>query len=317
MRDSIFPLNGLKLWVAGHTGLVGSSLLRRLKDEECEVLTVPHADLDLTRQADTEAWIGDHRPDAILLAAAKVGGVYANDAAPADFAHVNLSIAQNVIHGAYKAGVKKLLFLGSSCIYPRLAPQPMTEDALLTGALEPTNEAYALAKIMGLKLCQYYRQQYGCDFISCMPTNLYGPGDSYDEERGHVIPALITRMHRARVEGEKQVEIRGTGAALREFLFADDLADALIFLLTRYSEVQTVNIGTGQEISISNLAALIAKVTGYEGEIVYNPAYPDGAPRKLLDISRMMAMGWSAKTPLQDGLRLAYAAFRGSTACKP
>jgi GDP-L-fucose synthase len=292
--------------------------MRRLEREECKILTVPHSALDLTRQADTEEWMVASRPDAVILAAAKVGGIYANAAAPADFAYTNLAIAQNVIHSSYTLGVKKLLFLGSSCIYPRLAAQPMSEDALLTGPLEPTNEAYAVAKIAGIKLCQYYRRQYGCDFISCMPTNLYGPGDTYDLESSHVIPALIMRFHRARVEGVKTLEIRGSGTALREFLFVDDLADALVFLMTRYSSDMPVNVGTGRETSIAALAAMIADVTGFKGDITFNPAFADGAPRKVLDVSRLNDMGWGAKTPLSEGLRITYAAYReglGEAAC--
>lgn len=297
-----FTLSGKKIWVAGETGLVGAAMIRRLAREECELLRAPRSALDLTRQAETEDWLEAHRPDAVILAAARVGGIGANNGYPADFISDNLAIAHNVIHGAYKAGVKKLLFLGSSCIYPKHAAQPIAEEALLTGSLEPTNEWYAVAKIAGLKLCQAYRRQHGCDFIAAMPTNLYGPGDRFDARNSHVLPALMLRMHAARQQGAAQVELWGTGTPLREFLHVDDLADALAYLLVRYSGDVPLNIGSGQEFSIAQLAAKMKNVTGYTGDIVFNPAHPDGTPRKRLDCSRLEALGWKASIPFDDGL---------------
>jgi len=299
-----FSLQNKRIWVAGHRGMVGSAVVRRLAGEKCEVLTTS---LDLRKQADVDEWLNQNKPDAVILAAARVGGIAANSAYPADFLYDNLMIEANVIHGAYRAGVNKLLFLGSSCIYPRDAAQPIVEEALLTGALEGTNEWYALAKIAGIKLCQAYRRQHGCDFIAAMPCNLYGPGDTYDAEKSHVIPALLMKMHAVAVNRESSVEIWGTGTPLREFLYVDDLADALIFMLTRYSADSHINIGSGAEISIANLAREIAAVTGYGGAITFNPARPDGAPRKVMDCSRIIAMGWKPQTRLTEGLRQAYA----------
>lgn len=295
-------LNGQKIWVAGETGLVGRTLLRRLARENVTLLSAPHADLDLTRQHETLAWMMAHQPDIVIMAAGRVGGIGANAAQPADFIADNMAMAQNVIEGAYRAGVKKLLYLGSSCIYPKHAPQPIREDALMTGPLEETNEAYAIAKIAGLKLCQFYRQQHGCDFISAMPTNLYGPDDRFDAQNSHVIPALITKIHTAKMENRPSVELWGTGAPLREFLYADDLADALVFLLGHYSDDRPINVGSGHEISIAALAARIKDLMGYRGNIVFNPAYPDGTPRKWLDGTRLAALGWKASTTLNDGL---------------
>ena len=305
-----FALRGKKIWVAGHNGMVGTATVRRLQAEDCEVLTVDRAALDLRRQAETEEWIAEHKPDAIVLAAAKVGGIGANASYPAEFIHDNMAIETNVIHGAYKAGVKKLLFLGSSCIYPKHAAQPITEEALLTGALEPTNEWYALAKITGLKMCAAYRRQYGYDFIAAMPCNLYGPGDTYHAENSHVIPALIMKMHGDRTG---RVELWGTGSPLREFLYVDDLADALVFMLKNYSAESHLNVGSGAEISIKELAMMIADVIGYDGEIAFDASKPDGTPRKLMDNGKIAALGWNAKIGLREGLALAWRDYLART----
>lgn len=305
----IYSLKGKKVWVAGHGGMVGSAIIRRLAGEECHVLTVSRSEVDLRKQSDIEAWFDTNRPDAVFLAAATVGGIFANDTRPAEFIYDNLAIETNIIHGAHKAGVGKLLFLGSSCIYPRQAPQPMKEEHLLTGPLEPTNQWYAIAKIAGIKMCQAYRRQYGSDFISAMPTNLYGPGDNYDLEGSHVIPALIAKTHMAKEKGEKALNIWGSGTPRREFLYVDDLADACVFLLKQYSGEGHVNVGTGEDVSISELAGMISKVVGFKGRFVYDPSKPDGAPRKLLDVSLMAGLGWSARTELEAGLQQAYKAF--------
>ena len=302
-------LNGKTIWIAGETGLVGGALLRRLAAEPVTVLSAPHDALDLTRQQDTHDWLMARRPDIVVMAAARVGGIGANAAYPASFIADNLSMAHNVIDGAYRAGVSKLLFLGSSCIYPREAPQPIAESALLSGPLEPTNEAYAVAKIAGLKMCQAYRRQYGCDFIAAMPTNLYGPGDRFDKETSHVIPALMLKIHEAKIYNRPAVELWGTGTPLREFLYADDLADALVMLLKNYSGDAPINIGSGEEVSISALAASIADIAGYRGTIVFNDEYSDGTPRKRLDCSRLSALGWRPCTSLREGLRQTYDAF--------
>lgn len=283
--------------------MVGSALVRRLRGEECDILTCR---ADLREQEAVRRWIGRERPDAVIVAAARVGGIAANSARPADFLYDNLAIATHVIHESYRAGVGKLLFLGSSCIYPREAAQPIAEEALLSGPLEPTNEWYAVAKIAGLKMCQAYRRQYGCDFIAAMPCNLYGPGDTYDARQSHVIPALLMKMHEAREAGLARVTLWGTGAPLREFMHVDDLADALLFLLTRYSGEAPVNAGSGEEVSIADLAARIARVTGYRGAFVFDPAQPDGTPRKLMDSGRLRAMGWAPSRTLDDGLADAY-----------
>lgn len=301
-----FDLAHKTVWVAGETGLVGSALTRALSVMPVRILSAPHAALDLTRQSDTEDWIAEKRPDVIIMAAGRVGGIGANAAAPADFIRDNLAMAQNVIHGAYRAGVQKLLYLGSSCIYPKFAAQPITESALMTGALEETNQWYAVAKIAGLKMCAAYRRQYGCDFISAMPTNLYGPYDRFDENASHVIPAMMMKMHRAKGRGDAAVTFWGTGAPLREFLYVDDLASALIHLLTHYSAEQTVNVGSGDEISMTDLAALMKDTTGFRGDIVWDTARPDGTPRKALDSSTLRGLGWRPAMPLGAGLVRTY-----------
>jgi GDP-L-fucose synthase len=312
--EVVFPLAGKRIWVAGHRGMVGSALVRRLADEGCEVLTVGRDEVDLRRQAETEAWMAEAKPDAVILAAARVGGIAANDAYPGEFLHDNLAIQTNVIEGARRLGVGKLLFLGSSCIYPKLAPQPIPEEALLTGPLESTNEWYAIAKIAGLKLCQAYRRQYGCDFISAMPTNLYGPGDNFDLEGSHVLPALIRKTFEAKVERRPELVVWGSGAPQREFLHVDDCADALVHLLKTYSGEIHVNVGSGQEVSIAELAELVTEVTGFEGAIVYDRSRPDGTPRKRLDVSRLTALGWTPRIDLARGVAETcrwYAASRG------
>lgn len=302
MTDATFDLKGRRVWVSGHAGMVGAALCRRLASEDCEVVTVDRATVDLRRQADVEAWMEETRPAAVFLAAATVGGILANDTRPADFLYDNLAIESNVIQAAHKTGVKKLLLLGSSCIYPREAPQPMTEDALLTGPLEPTNEWYAVAKIAGIKLCQAYRRQHGCDFIAAMPTNLYGPGDNFDLATSHVVPALMAKAHRAKADGAPEIEIWGSGKPRREFLYVDDAADALVHLMRGYSDEQHVNVGTGEDLTIDALARMICEVVGYDGECRYDASKPDGTPRKLLDVGRLSALGWIASTPLQTGL---------------
>lgn len=303
-----FTLSGRKIFVAGHGGMVGSALVRRLKREQCEIVTAPRS-LDLREQADTRAWFEANRPEAVLLAAARVGGIMANSLRPAEFLYDNLAISANVIEAARQHGTIKLLFLGSSCIYPKFAPQPVAESALLTGAREPTNEAYAVAKIAGLKLVETYRRQYGCDFISAMPANLYGPGDNYDPEGSHVIPGLIRRMHEAKLSGASEVAIWGSGTPRREFLHVDDLADACILLLREYSAEGHVNVGSGKDISIAGLAGKIASTVGFNGQIVCDTSKPDGTPQKLMDSSRLEAMGWSPSTTLEDGLSDAYADY--------
>jgi GDP-L-fucose synthase len=306
---AVFPLKGKRVWVAGHRGMVGQALVRRLAREDCEILTVGRGDLDLRRQEPTQAWIAAARPDAIFLAAAKVGGILANDSYPAEFLHDNLAIQTNVIEGARLAAVAKLLFLGSSCIYPKLAPQPIAEEALLTGPLEPTNEWYAIAKIAGLKLAQAYRRQYGCDFIAAMPTNLYGPGDNYDLASSHALAALLRKAHEAKAGGERTLTVWGTGAPLREFMHADDCADALVFLMTRYSGEGHVNVGTGDEVSILDLANMVSRAVGLDAEIIHDLSKPDGTPRKRLDCSKLEALGWRRRIPLPDGLADAYRWF--------
>lgn len=303
-----FSFAGKKIWVAGHRGLVGSALCDRLQSENCIILTVPRSLLDLRDQAATKQWIADNQPDVIIITAAQVGGIGANASRPAEFIYDNLMMEANIIEAAHRNNVQKLLFLGSSCIYPKEAPQPIPENALLTGPLEPTNRAYSLAKIAGIELCQSYRRQYGCDFISAMPCNLYGPHDRFDLEQSHVIPALILKMHQAR----KEIEIWGSGNPLREFLYAADLADGLVFLLTHYSGESPINIGSGTEISIRDLAHKIAAATGYKGDIVFNSNKPDGTPRKLLDSRHINKAGWHAKTPLDEGLEKTYTWFKTS-----
>ncbi|MGQ0799772.1 MAG: GDP-L-fucose synthase [Pseudomarimonas sp.] len=296
-----------RIFVAGHRGMVGSAIVRRLLAEGAtQLLLADRADLDLTSQAQVESWFEAERPEVVFLAAAKVGGILANSAYPAPFIRDNLAIQTNVVHAAWQSGVRKLCFLGSSCIYPRLAAQPMREDALLTGPLESTNEWYAVAKIAGIKMCQAYRQQYGFDAISLMPTNLYGPGDNFDAQNSHVLPALIRRFHEAKMQADPSVTIWGSGTPRREFLHVDDLAEAAVFLTRTYSSDAIVNVGVGKDETIFELAQQIASVVGYQGEIKTDPSKPDGTPRKLLDVSRVHALGWSARIGLTDGIRSTY-----------
>ena len=306
----VFDLSGARVWVAGHRGMVGSALMRRLAREPVELLTVGRDELDLRDAPAVLAWMQANRPDVVVAAAAKVGGIAANDSLPADFLYDNLAIELAVVRGAFETGVRKLLMLGSSCVYPRLAPQPITEDALLTGPLEPTNQWYAVAKIAGIKLCQAYRRQHGSDFVSVMPTNLYGPGDNYHPEHSHAPAALIRRMDEARRAGAAEVVVWGTGRPLREFLYVDDLADACVRVLERYSDEAPINIGVGADVTMAAFAGLVAEAVGYEGELRFDPSRPDGTPRKLLDVSRLAALGWTASTPLREGLKLAYADYR-------
>lgn len=312
-----FELDGRSVWVAGHKGMVGQALVRQLKQYSCQILTTDRSEVDLCRQEQTERWIQTHKPDAIIVAAARVGGIQANDQYPADFIADNLAIELNIIRAAFETGVKKLLMLGSSCIYPKLAPQPMHEDALLTGPLEPTNEWYAIAKIAGIKLCQAFRKQHGCDFISAMPTNLYGPGDNFHLEKSHVVPALMRKMHQARLEREPVVEIWGTGKPRREFLHVDDCARALIHLMKYYSGMDHVNVGSGVDVSIAELAECIADVVGYEGQFRYNTSKPDGTPRKLMDVGRLSQLGWQAEIPLREGLAQTYEWYREQLGSRP
>ena len=299
-----------RIFVAGRRGMVGSAIVRRLESAGCtNVLTAARASVDLTRQSDTEAWFERHRPDIVVLAAARVGGILANDSYPADFIRDNLQIEVNVIDAAWRAGARKLLFLGSSCIYPRDAAQPMREDALLTGPLEPTNQWYAIAKIAGIKMCQAYRRQHGFDAICVQPTNVYGPADNYDLKSSHVVAALIRKFHEARASGAGEVVVWGTGKPFREFIHVDDLADACVFLLEGYSDEEIVNIGTGQEVSIGEFAAIVARVVGFEGKIVYDTSKPDGTPRKLMDSTRLARLGWRPSIGLETGLQQAYGWF--------
>jgi GDP-L-fucose synthase len=301
-----FELIDKKVWVAGHKGMVGSALVRRLAHEDCDILTCDRDTVDLGNQAQVEDWVAANVPDAIIIAAAKVGGIKANSTYPADFLYQNLILEANIIHSAHKAGVKKLLFLGSSCIYPRMADQPMREDALLTGPLEPTNEWYAVAKIAGIKLSEAYRQQHGNDFISAMPTNLFGPGDNYDLENSHVPAAMIAKCHAAKMAGDSTIEVWGTGAPMREFMSVDDLADALVFLLIHYSDDTFVNVGSGKEISIKAFAEIVAKIVGFEGDLVFDTSRPDGMPRKMMDSSALIGLGWTPQIGLYEGLEQAY-----------
>lgn len=315
MADApLYDLAGKKVWVAGHRGLVGGAIVRRLEEEECELLCADSKSLDLRRQADVDAWVKANKPDAVFVAAARVGGILANDSYPAEFLYDNLMIEANIVEASYRAGVEKLLFLGSSCIYPKFADQPIAEDALLTGALEPTNEWYAIAKIAGLKLCEAYRRQYGCDFISAMPTNLYGPGDNFDLETSHVIPALIAKAHDAKINRAPNLTIWGTGAPRREFLYVDDLADGLVFLMKHYSDAQHVNVGTGEDVSILELAELVCTTVGFEGDIIRDESKPDGTPRKLLDVESLKGLGWKARTSLIEGLKTTYDWYAASEA---
>ena len=308
-RSGYYNLAGKRVWVAGHRGMVGAALVRRLVEEGCEVLVVERRDADLSRQAEVEEWMAAHKPQAVFVAAAKVGGILANDTRPAEFLYDNLMIEANVIDAAYKTGVEKLLFLGSSCIYPKLASQPIVEAALLTGPLEPTNEWYALAKIAGIKLCQAYRKQYGCDFNSAMPTNLYGPGDNYNLTSSHVIPALIRKAHEAKQRGDKQIIIWGTGTPRREFLHVDDCADALVLLMQHYSGAEHVNVGSGEDLTIAELAETVCEVVGFTGTVERDLSKPDGTPRKLMSGDKLRAKGWRPRIGLTQGIADAYAAF--------
>lgn len=299
-----------KIFVAGHRGLVGSAISRQLRSNGYErLLERNHAELDLTCQQAVDAFFQIERPEYVFLAAAKVGGILANNSYPADFIYQNLMMEANVIQAAHRSGVKKLLFLGSSCIYPRLCPQPIREEYLMTGPLEPTNEPYAMAKLAGISLCNAYRRQYGCNFISVMPTNLYGPGDNFDLENSHVLPALMRKFHEAKLKRQDSVTIWGSGTPRREFLFVDDLAEACVFLMQHYNEAGIVNIGTGQDLTIAELAAMLADTVGYKGELVYDRTKPDGTPQKLLDVCKISALGWQAKTDLLHGLAKTYAWF--------
>lgn len=299
-----------KIFVAGHRGMVGSALVRELERQGYKnILTRTHAELDLTRQADVEKFFAEEKPEYVFLAAAKVGGIGANSASPADFMYENILIEMNVIHSAWKNSCRKLEFLGSSCIYPKFAPQPMKEDCLLTSALEPTNEAYALAKISGLKYCEYLNRQYATDFISVMPTNLYGPNDNYHPVNGHVMPAMIRRFHEAKIKNLPSVTCWGDGSAMREFLYVDDMAEFCVFAMNHYDKNEFINVGSGKEISIKNLAELVAEIVGYHGEIFWDTSKPNGTPRKLLDVSKAAALGWTYKTELRDGIKITYEDF--------
>lgn len=302
MVEPIYSLAEKRIFVAGHRGMVGSALVRRLAQENCELLTATRSDLDLINQGAVEAWFSKHKPHVVFIAAAKVGGILANSSRPADFLYDNLMIEANIIHAAHRHGVEKLIFLGSSCIYPKFATQPIAESELLTGPLEPSNEWYAIAKIAGIKLGQAYRKQHGADFISAMPTNLYGPGDNYDLETSHVLPALIRKIAEAKAAGAASITLWGSGTPLREFMHADDCADAVVFLAQNYSGHDHVNVGSGHEVTIRDLAVMIADAAGYEGTIELDPSKPDGTPRKLMDSSRLQAMGWQPKIGLADGI---------------
>jgi GDP-L-fucose synthase len=311
-----FSLLGRRIWVTGHRGMVGRAVVRRLRQETCTVLSSDRASVDLREQAAVRGFMSKERPDVVVIAAAKVGGILANAAYPADFLYDNLMIEANLIQAAFEVGVQKLLFLGSSCIYPKLAAQPLTEDALLTGPLEPTNEWYAVAKIAGIKLCQAYRQQHGADFISAMPTNLYGPYDNFDLNSSHVIPALMRKVDAAVRDGRDEVVLWGSGTPRREFMHVDDLADALVYLLQQYSGAQHVNVGVGEDVTIAELAQVIAKVVGYRGRFVLDTTKPDGTPRKLMDVSKLKAMGWTAKIGLEDGLKSTYEWYQTNDAAE-
>jgi len=317
--EPLFSLDGRRIFVAGHAGMVGSAVVRRLSSVSCEILTVSRSEVDLKDQARTRSWMLSQRPDVVILAAARVGGILANSSFPVEFLYDNLMIEANVIEAAHRAGVRKLLFLGSSCIYPKLAPQPMDEDALLTGPLEATNQWYAIAKIAGIKLCQAYRQQHGNDFISAMPTNLYGYGDNFDVSSGHVLPALICKAHDAKMAGARELVIWGTGKPMREFLHVDDCAEACVALLEHYSGDGHINIGFGSDISIRALAEMVCDVVGFTGPIVHDTSKPDGTPRKLVKSDRIRALGWAPKIGLREGIAMTYdaycrnpAAFRGA-----
>ena len=310
MIDSVYTLASKRVWVAGHRGMVGSALVRRLQDENpSEIITVSRQEVDLRDPKAVSSWLEKSRPDAVFVPAAKVGGILANDTYPADFLYDNLMIASNIIHASHLVGVEKLLFLGSSCIYPKLADQPIVEEALLTGPLEPTNEWYAIAKIAGIKLCQAYRRQHSRDFISAMPTNLYGPGDNYDLQSSHVIPALLRKAHRAKVDNESAMEIWGTGSPMREFMHVDDCADALVHLMKFYSGEQHVNVGTAEDLTIRDLAKLVMEVVGFNGDLTHDTSKPDGTPRKLMSASKLRSLDWAPKIGLREGLEDAYKHF--------
>ncbi len=301
----MYNLEGKRVWVAGHSGMVGAAVCRALASENCEILTVPRAQVDLLRQSEVEEWCAQEKPDAVIVCAARVGGILANDTYPAEFIYQNLTLVTNIIHSAYKARVEKLIFLGSSCIYPKHSAQPIKEDALMTGALETTNEWYAIAKIAGIKLCQAYRKQYNCDFISAMPTNLYGPGDNFDLETGHVVPALLRKAHEAKLKNADCLHVWGDGVPLRELLYAGDCAEGIIFLLKNYSDHDHVNLGSDDEISIADLAQLICDTVGFSGKLQFDPSRPSGTLRKKLNTEKMTLMGWRAQTKLKVGLDLA------------
>jgi len=302
----MYTLSGKRIYVAGHNGMVGRAVVRALEKEACTILTAERSDADLIRQSEVENWMQAQKPDAVIVCAARVGGILANDSYPADFIYDNLMIEANIIRAAHDIGVEKLLFLGSSCIYPKMAPQPMPEEALLTGALEPTNEWYAIAKIAGIKLCQAYRKQYGVDFISAMPTNLYGPFDNFDLQSSHVIPALMRKCHEAKQAGAESMDVWGSGKVMREFLHVDDCAAGIVFLLKNYSDMQHVNLGTGEDVTIIELAETIKKVVGFDGSLTFDASKPDGTPRKLLDVSKIHQLGWRHQYDLQAGLKSAY-----------
>ena len=312
MASVPFELKGKVVYVAGHRGMVGSAIVRRLAREDVRLVTVDRREVDLCNQAQVFDWFGRVRPQVIFMAAAKVGGIVANNTLRAEFIYDNIAITANVIQAAHINGAEKLMFLGSSCIYPKLAPQPLREDSMLTGPLEPTNEPYAIAKIAGIKMAEAYRSQYGSNFISVMPTNLYGPGDNYHPELSHVVAALIRRFHEAKLSGAKNVVVWGTGTPRREFLYVDDMADACVHLMKTHSGSELINIGTGEDIAIAEFARMVAKIVGYRGEISFDTSRPDGTPRKLLDVSRLDRLGWRATTSLEDGLRQAYAAYLSS-----
>ncbi|EHR01426.1 GDP-L-fucose synthase family protein [Bradyrhizobium sp. WSM471] len=314
MAKPAFELRGKSVYVAGHRGMVGSALVRRLAREDVRLVTVDRSVVDLCNQSAVFQWFAVNRPQVVFLAAAKVGGIVANNTLRAEFIYENIAIATNVIQAAHLNDAEKLMFLGSSCIYPKLAAQPLREDAVLTGPLEPTNEPYAIAKIAGIKMAEAYRSQYGRDFISVMPTNLYGPGDNYDAKYSHVVAALIRRFHEAKLSGAATVDVWGTGTPRREFLFVDDMADACVHLMKTYSSGELINVGSGEDITIAEFARTVAAIVGYRGEITFDPTRPDGTPRKLLDVSRLAALGWCAQTSLEDGIRLAYFAYLATTA---
>ena len=306
LTTPIFSLTGKKIYVAGHNGMVGSAIIRRLKQIDCDCLTVNSSDLDLMKINDVDNWFKENKPDVVFMAAAKVGGIHANNSYPVDFLYENIAIQNSLILNSHKYKVKKLMFLGSSCIYPVSAKQPLMESSLLTGSLEKTNESYAIAKITGIKLCQAYRKQYGADFISVMPTNLYGPGDNFHPENSHVVAALISKFHNAVLSNKKTITLWGTGKPKREFLDVDDLADGLFFIMENYSDNNPINIGTGKEISIIDFANLIKNISGWNGDIIFDSSYPDGMPRKVMDVTNLKNLGWTAPTKLESGIKKAY-----------